>query len=246
MSERGDIHVPAHGREEVVIEYRPGDHVREIVVGQGAQLRLVEIVNLPQDASVAVRSHIEQAADSHVHTVLLCLGSGNVKLESTTNLAGSGAQSDLYVLNLTGDSQHTDIDVRVDHSVPDCRSFQLVKTVAGGDSHASFTGLVYVAPNAQRTVALQQSRNILLDERARIIAEPRLEIYADDVKCSHGATVGQMDDQALFYMRQRGLSDADARRLQIQGFASHIIGYITDPDTREIAERLALEKIAKL
>ena len=92
-----------------------------------------------------------------------------------------------------------------------------------GQKIGEFRGLVYVAPDAQRTDARQQSRNILLSETARIDAKPQLEIYADDVKCSHGATVGQMDADAILYMRQRGLSLAQARRLQIEGFAGDVV-----------------------
>ena len=95
--------------------------------------------------------------------------------------------------------------------------------VAGGTAVGEFCGLVYVAPDAQRTDAQQQNRNILLSETARITTQPQLEIYADDVKCSHGATVGQMDSEAILYMRQRGLSEAQARRLQIEGFVGDVV-----------------------
>ena len=109
------------------------------------------------------------------------------------------------------------------HNVSDCRSESCVKGVAGGRAVGEFHGLVYVAQDAQRTDAQQQSRNILLSDTARITTWPQLEIYADDVKCSHGATVGQMDAEAVYYMRQRGLSEAEARRLQIEGFVGDIV-----------------------
>ena len=99
----------------------------------------------------------------------------------------------------------------------------MIKGVAGGRSTGEFVGLVYVAPDAQRTDARQTSRNIELGGEARIVAKPQLEIYADDVKCSHGATVGQLDADAVMYMRQRGLSEAQARRLQIEGFVCDIV-----------------------
>ena len=115
------------------------------------------------------------------------------------------------------------VKLRTAHNAADCRSDSYVKGVAGGQAVGEFCGLVYVAPGAQRTDARQQSRNILLSETARITTQPQLEIYADDVKCSHGATVGQMDADAVLYMRQRGLSEAQARRLQIEGFVGDVV-----------------------
>ena len=103
------------------------------------------------------------------------------------------------------------------------RDSSYIKGVAGGTAVGEFCGLVYVAPDAQRTDAQQQNRNILLSETARITTQPQLEIYADDVKCSHGATVGQMDSEAILYMRQRGLSEAQARRVQIEGFVGDVV-----------------------
>jgi Fe-S cluster assembly protein SufD len=164
-----------------------------------------------------------------VHLIFVVTG-GSV--ECTVDLMDVGAECDIHALWLaTGDAK-TNLNIRVNHNAPDCRSFQLVKGIASGASVGSFTGEIYVAPDAQRTVALQQSRNLLLGEQARITTEPRLEIYADDVKCSHGATVGQMDDQAVFYMRQRGLSEDQARRLQIESFVGEILSHITDPEAR--------------
>ena len=104
--------------------------------------------------------------------------------------------------------------LRVSHNVGLCTSNSLVKGVAGGSASCEFNGLVYVAQDAQNTDARQTSRNIVLGDEARIVTKPQLEIYADDVKCSHGATVGQLDDDAILYMRQRGLSEAQAPRLR--------------------------------
>ena len=113
--------------------------------------------------------------------------------------------------------------LRTAHNVPDRRSDSAVKGVAGGTAVGSFAGWSMWLPGAQRTDARQQNRNILLSREARITTQPQLEIYADDVKCSHGATVGQMDAEAILYMRQRGLSEADARRLQIEGFVGDVV-----------------------
>ena len=132
------------------------------------------------------------------------------------------------------------------HRVSDCRSNSSVKGVAGGEAVGEFGGLVYVAPDAQRTDARQQSRNMLLSRTARITTQPQLEIYADDVKCSHGATVGQMDAEAIYYMRQRGLSEAAARRLQIEGFVGDIVRRSSFEPLHEAVMELVSEKMEKL
>lgn len=139
------------------------------------------------------------------------------------DLDGRDAENSLRGAFIVGGEERAEIDVRVNHNSSDCRSDSLIKGVAGGRSTGEFTGLVYVAPDAQRTDARQTSRNIELGGEARIVAKPQLEIYADDVKCSHGATVGQLDADAVMYMRQRGLSEAQARRLQIEGFVCDIV-----------------------
>ena len=139
------------------------------------------------------------------------------------DLDGAFARSELDGLFLAADKEHCEVGVRVSHNVPDCSSRSLVKGVAGGEATGAFQGLVYVAPGAQRTDAQQTSRNVELSTGARIVAKPQLEIYADDVKCTHGATVGQMDDEAILYMRQRGLSEAQARRVQIEGFVGDVV-----------------------
>ena len=116
-----------------------------------------------------------------------------------------------------------------------------MKGVAGGKAQGEFEGMVYVATDAQRTDAVQTSRNIVIGDEARIQTKPQLEIYADDVKCSHGATVGQLDSEAIMYMRQRGLSLQQAKRLQIEGFVSDIV-----LRSSEFGEALAQELTAKL
>jgi Fe-S cluster assembly protein SufD len=205
-------------------------HVPE---GEGREQALI------LDGPASIEVAVERGGRAHI--VLVVAGEGGV--ECTVKLTGAGAEADIYALWIAAGDKKPRLTTRMEHSVPDCRSFQMVKGIASGTAAGKFTGEIYVAPDAQRTVALQQSRNLLLGDQARITTEPQLEIYADDVKCSHGATVGQMDDQAVFYMRQRGLSDDQARRLQIEGFANDILSRIADPAVREQAERLVQEKL---
>jgi Fe-S cluster assembly protein SufD len=127
----------------------------------------------------------------------------------------------------------------------DCTSHTAVKGVAADSAHGSFSGLVYVAPDAQRTDSVQSSRNVTIGN-ARIETLPQLEIYADDVKCSHGATVGQMDSDAILYMRQRGLTTAMAKRLQIEGFVQDVAMHSAVENLKEELMELITTKLNSL
>ena len=156
---------------------------------------------------------MKQAAHSRCRLTTVLLSSANASYR--IDLDGADAENELGGVFLAAGEEHCVLKLHTAHNVADCRSDSYVKGVAGGQAVGEFCGMVYVAPDAQRTDARQQSRNILLSRQ--------LEIYADDVKCSHGATVGQMDAEAILYMRQRGLSEAQARRLQIEGFVGDVV-----------------------
>jgi Fe-S cluster assembly protein SufD len=198
------------------------DHVREIVVGRGASLRLSEAVEMGEGSTLLVNSYMRQAADSHTQSVFTSSGEGDVRLALRTDLAEEHAEAELYGLYIAADRQIADIELRMNHTAPDCRSHQLVKGIAAGEATGVFTGMVFVDKMAQGTDATQQNRNIQLDDTARVYTRPQLEIYADDVKCGHGATVGQLNEEEIYYMRQRGISEHTARRMQMQGFAADI------------------------
>ena len=175
-------------------------------------------------------------------TVLLAGANVACRIE----LEGADAENNLGGAFLLGGREHGVVKLHTNHRVAECRSDSTIKGVAGGEAVGEFSGLVYVAPDAQRTDARQQSRNVLLSETARIETMPQLEIYADDVKCSHGATVGQMDSDAILYMRQRGLSEAQARRLQIEGFVGDVVRRCGMEPLGEAVLELAAEKLEKL
>ncbi len=189
----------------------------DVTLGEGAQLELTELFA----AEAFAEMRIAQAADSSCRMTSVQLCGANAVY--TVELEGRDASCEAGAVLLLADGEHGVLKLRTNHRVADCRSDALVKGVAGGRAVGEFSGLVYVAPDAQRTDARQQSRNVLLSDTARIVAEPQLEIYADDVKCSHGATVGRMEDDTILYMRQRGLSEAQARRLQIEGFVGDVV-----------------------
>jgi Fe-S cluster assembly protein SufD len=139
------------------------------------------------------------------------------------DLCGPGASLDLAGVYLCNDAERVDLRVLVRHSSGGCTSRQLFKGIVGGTASASFDGLIYVAPDAQKTEAYQENHNIVLTDTAKVDTRPQLEIYADDVKCSHGATVGQLNADELFYMRSRGIPEAEARTLQMLSFLSPVI-----------------------
>lgn len=200
----------------LIVHTQAASAALSVQLAEGAELTAVELFL----AEAFVDFSIRQYGQSHCRMTVAELTSANVNYG--IDLDGEGARSELDGLFLAGGKEHCEVAVRVNHNVPDCSSRSLVKGVAGGEAKGAFRGLVYVAPDAQRTDAQQTSRNIELTPTARIVTKPQLEIYADDVKCSHGATVGQMDDEAILYMRQRGLSEVQARRLQLEGFVGAI------------------------
>lgn len=213
-----DVEVAAGGAARlVVLHTTPELSALRCTLGEGARLELTELFTAEAFAEVAV----EQAARSDCRITTVQLASANAAYRIDLN--GRGAENTLGGVFLATDEEHCVVRLHTAHNVSDCRSESCVKGVAGGRAVGEFHGLVYVAQDAQRTDAQQQSRNILLSDTARITTWPQLEIYADDVKCSHGATVGQMDAEAVYYMRQRGLSEAEARRLQIEGFVGDIV-----------------------
>lgn len=213
---RVEVAAGAEGRL-VVLHTAPEAASLDLVLAEGARFELIEIFMAEAFAELRVR----QAAQSACRQTLVQLTSANISCR--IDLDGPKAENELGGVFLAAGEEHCVVKLHTAHNMPDCRSNSYIKGVAAGGAVGEFCGLVYVARDAQHTDARQQSRNILLSETARITALPHLEIYADDVKCSHGATVGQMDADAILYMRQRGLDQTQARRLQIEGFVGDIV-----------------------
>ena len=188
-----------------------------VSLAHGARLEMVEYFAAEAFAEVEV----EQAAESRLKLTTVEIGSANAAY--TICLNGAYAESEVNGVLAIGDEEHAVMRIRTNHEVADCHSSSVVRGLAGGHATGEFHGMVYVAPDAQRTDAYQQNRNMLLSDTARIDTLPQLEIYADDVKCSHGATVGQMDQEAIYYMRQRGIDEQQARRLQLAGFIGDLV-----------------------
>ncbi len=144
-------------------------------------------------------------------------------IELSVDLQGPGAEAHIKGLYLCGAEEKVRFRVLMHHRAPGCRSTQLFNGIAGGKADVRFDGTIVVAPDAQQTEAYQENHNIVLTPEAKVETKPQLEIYADDVKCSHGATVGQLNPDELFYMRSRGIPESEARLLQMLSFLSPVI-----------------------
>jgi len=168
---------------------------------------------------------------------------GLIRNNFNIKLTGEGCESELYGLSLIDKKQHTDNNVFVEHAAPNCNSRQLFKSILDDNATGAFSGKVLVNQNAQQTNAEQTNKNILLTNDAKMNTMPQLVIYADDVKCSHGATVGQLDEEAMFYMRARGITQKDARMLLMYAFASEVIKPVKINALRENIEDLAQRRL---
>ena len=155
----------------------------------------------------------------------------DIKLD--VHLVGEGAEANIYGAYVCGGEEKVKIAVDMYHEVPHCNSRQLFKGIAGGSSKVDFYGKIIVAKDAQRTEAYQENHNILLSDEAKVDTKPQLEIYADDVKCSHGATIGRLNEEEQFYMRSRGISLEDAKVLQMISFIAPVLENIQDEAQRE-------------
>ena len=186
--------------------------------------------------------HLEAVvdADARVATHAFAFGARLARLEMVAALEAPGASVVMNGLFNAGAGQHLDHQTRIDHRAPHTTSEELFKGLAGADGRGVFRGQVIVRPNAQKISARQASHNLLLSADAEIDTKPELEIYADDVSCAHGATVGQLDDGALFYLRSRGVPEAEARALLVFGFTQEVVEQVAFAPLRGwLAEQLA-------
>ncbi len=194
--------------------------------------------------TAAVNVVIKQAQGASSKVVAASLKCSTASFEVV--LGGTNASSEVFTIQLGAEKEYNSININMQHQSPDCTSRSLSKCVASGESNLHFDGLVYVAQDAQRTAAEQNCRCIELSDSSHIVAHPQLEIYADDVKCSHGATMGQVDTDAILYMRQRGLSEAQARRVQIEGFVRDIVEHCPLEQVREALSEVVENKLQEM
>lgn len=218
--------------------------VAEIFVGRGASLSVYDLEESSSLTSRCSGVFVEQEADSRLHLGAATLWCGTTRNDYEIALRGTGAEVHLSGLATGAGNSLADTHTHVAHLAPHCLSRQLFKFALPDHSRGSFEGLVYVAPGANATDAEQSCRNLLADPDARMHTEPQLEIYCDDVKCSHGAATGQLDADALFYMRQRGIPEAEARTMLMQAFMADVVDTFHMDGLRERLRHLVEKRLS--
>jgi Fe-S cluster assembly protein SufD len=211
--------------------------VTEIVAGEGAVVDHTRFECESIDAFHVGTVQVHQERSSNVTTRSFAIGGAIVRSEVNAALAGEGAGITLDGLFVLTGSQHVDNHTVIDHIRPHCDSLELYKGILDQKSRGVFDGTIIVRPDAQKTNSRQVNRNLLLSENAIIDSKPTLEILNDDVKCSHGSTIGQIDEEALFYMRSRGIGETQARNLLVYAFASEIVERMKIEPVREQIRR---------
>ena len=200
--------------------------VIEIFIGRGASLDLYELEETALKNTRVSNLFVRQDADSRFTHCNITLTNGFTRNRIEVSLEGKGAETRINGLAIGDKEQHIDNHTLVDHKVSHCMSNELYKYILDEQSTGVFAGKMLIRPDAQQTVSEQTNRNLCLTSCAHMYAQPQLEIYADDVKCSHGSTVGQLDENALFYMQQRGIPAEEARHLLMYAFAGEVIDSI--------------------
>ena len=200
-----------------------------------------------QSSSMTLPQHIVVERDACLDMVLLVYPGVSCDIRLDVTLAGEGAQANIYGAYVCGGEEKVKIAVDMHHDLPHCNSRQLFKGIAGGKSKVDFYGKIIVAQDAQRTEAYQENHNILLSDDAKVDTKPQLEIYADDVKCSHGATIGRLNEEEQFYMRSRGITLEDAKVLQMISFIAPVLEQISEEERETVAAHLedAIRNIVK-
>lgn len=219
--------------------------VTDLVAGDDAQVDHYRVQLEGSHAFHVSSVHSLQTRDSRCKLHQIDIGGRLVRHDVVSVLDGEGADCRLNGLYLTGEEQHVDNHTLLDHARPHGSSHELYKGILAGRSRAVFNGRILVRQDAQKTDAKQSNQNLLLSEGALARTRPQLEIYADDVKCTHGATVGRLDEDAVFYLRSRGIADADARQLMIAAFAGEILERVEIDALRNAMENTVAARLPR-
>ena len=213
----------------------------EIILNKAANL---EMTRLSDVKSLTSETTVQQDTSSHMKTYFVSKCKRKLYNKLRVNLNGKNAIHTVCSLSITQHDEYIDNNVQIVHAAPECASSQLFKHILSNASKGAFTGRIIVNKESQKTKAYQRSSNILLNSRAKMNISPQLEIYADDVKCSHGATVGQLDEQALFYLRSRGIDNEIAKKMLLSAFAEEVINDISCKQFRNLSLKMAnIEKM---
>lgn len=219
--------------------------VTEAVVAENAGLNLYSIQNDNGPRYQFGLTQIYQSNFSRVNTYTFTLSGKLIRNNLQFVLDGEGIESHMYGLYLVADDTLADNHTVVDHRKPNSFSNEMYKGIMDGSSKGVFNGKIYVRPNAQKTNAFQANRNILLTDKATVNTKPQLEIWADDVKCSHGCTTGQLDEEALFYLQARGISKETAQAMMLYAFAGEVLDNVKHPVIKEYLDNVISERLHK-
>jgi len=217
--------------------------VTEIFAGKDAIVDYYKVQNDASTASLVDNTYISQKDSSVVRVHTFSLGGKLIRNNLNFYQNGERIDSTLKGVTILGDKQHVDHHTLVHHAQPNCESHQDYKGIFGDSSTGVFNGKIIVDKIAQKTDAFQQNNNILLSDKSTINSKPQLEIFADDVKCSHGCTIGQLDDEALFYLRSRGIPKKEAKALMMYAFANNVLESVRIPELKARINKIIAEKL---
>ncbi|HNR10921.1 MAG TPA: Fe-S cluster assembly protein SufD [Nitrosomonas europaea] len=216
--------------------------VTEMYIRDSACVNHIRVQRESSQAFHIANGSVLVAQSAHYDSVSLALGARISRFDQKIILAGGNAECEVDGLALIAGRQLADTHTFIDHANPHCRSRQLHKCIVDESAHGVFSGKIMVRPHAQQTDARQLNRNLLLSDKARMDTKPQLEIFADDVKCAHGATVGQLDNESLFYLRSRGLTEVAARNLLTYAFGGEVINRVIVPSLKQRLEEYILAR----
>ncbi len=217
--------------------------VTEVVAGENATLDHVKVQLEPEAAYHVATMSVEQKRNANVSCTTISLGGGLARSDVRTIFTGEGGEVSMSGLFVIGGRQHFDAHTWIDHRTPSCTSRELYKGILDGSSRGVFNGMIYVRRGAQKTVARQTNKNLLLSKDAHVDSTPGLEIQADDVKCNHGSSIGQLDENSIFYLRSRGIDQETARSLLTYAFGNEIVNLVKVPALRDRLDEFILSRL---
>jgi len=219
------------------------NQVMEIILEEDAMLEYYKIQNDSDHTNQVSTTHIRQIGKSHIHTVTVSLSGAMVRNNLNVILDAEHCEAYLYGLYFQQGKSHIDNHTVVDNVKPNCFSNELYKGIIDDNATGVFNGKIFVQPHAQKTNAYQSNKNVLLSDTATMNSKPQLEIFADDVKCSHGCTVGRLNEEGLFYLQSRGINEKIARSILLHSFAVDILTHIKPESIRAYVDKLISERL---
>ena len=217
--------------------------VSEVFIDDNSTLDYYKLQNKDDNSTMISSNYFQQERNSNLTANTVTFNGGIIRNNTNVKLNGEGGSAEVFGLYLMDRKQHIDNQVFIDHAKPNCYSNEMYKGIIDDEASAVFNGHILVRKDSQNTNALQNNRNILLTDTAKVNTKPFLEIYADDVKCSHGATVGQLDADALFYIRSRGICERNAKMLLMYAYAAEVVNHVKIPILKERIDDMVVKRL---